>query len=65
VDNQSRVYIDHTWQISVFDTDGRFLHAIPGALYENVSSEFKIDQNNHIFVLNRSAVKIFKLNVTQ
>jgi DNA-directed RNA polymerase subunit RPC12/RpoP len=65
VDNQSRVYVGHTLQISVFDTDGRFLHAIPGELYENVSSEFRIDQNNNIFVLNRSAVKIFKLSVTQ
>jgi hypothetical protein len=63
IDNQSRVYIGPPRQISVFDANGRFLHAIPDNLYDNVSSTFAIDSNNNLFILNRNTAQIYKLNV--
>ncbi len=63
VDNQSRLYVSRTGQITVFDDEGRFLQAIPASLYEQVHSEFAIDRNNNILILNRSVGKIFKLSV--
>jgi hypothetical protein len=63
VDNQSRLYVSRTSRITVLDAEGRFLRAIPSDVYEHVHSEFAIGRENNIFILNRSAGKIFKLSV--
>ena len=64
VDNQSRIYVNQTRQINVLDSDGHFLRAIPSAVYENVNSEFEIDRENNLLVLNRTDSKIYKMSVT-
>ena len=65
VDNQSRLYVSRTSRITVLDAEGRFLRAIPSDVYEHVHSEFAIGRENNIFILNRSAGKIFKLSVVK